>query len=554
MTPQQEFNLDEALLRLADGQLSEDGFRQLSDMLRSDDEALENYIEQMAYQSLLKLELASADELPGIVIEGRPQQGRRWQVWAGLATAATLLISWMLLGNRPTAADNNGLAKVVRVSQATNADGKPVEAGEVVSANPFELTAGYVELETLSGVRLVLEGPARLKLSADQLLHVLLESGKLVATVPPSAIGFTVETAEARVIDLGTEFGVRADKESGTSVQVYSGEVITKPKSQSAQGRLVGGQAVHIPSGATQPEAIEFFPERFVRYLPDPWDPNHPGDEGRRKVSPYNEVHFDAVHIVPAPGQVTVDGSLAEWDLSGQFEVHCEPPYGDFYHVKAAMMYDQTHLYLSAVVGDPFPMRSVFSPHVDHKLHGTGGSVALRLSVDRAMGWPVHGEAQGVQTPFHVLTDADRNDKLVFLVLWHYAAEDLACLDVRYGMDRHGKRTNPDGYQGKYVKHADSLGYTMEYAIPWSLLSAADDPPQGGDTLGCTWLVHWAGPEGRTWKGQLIDVVNPDESGWHFVRAATWGKAVYHAQGNLPPETIKRIKSYSGSRVQGNVR
>jgi hypothetical protein len=42
-------------------------------------------------------------------------------------------------------------------------------------------------------------------------------------------------------------------------------------------------------------------------------------------------------------------------------------------------------------------------------------------------------------------------------------------------------------------------------------------------------LTHWSDAEGKKWQGQLIDVTDPDEHGWNFERAATWGKAVYQS-------------------------
>jgi len=122
---------------------------------------------------------------------------------------------------------------------------------------------------------------------------------------------------------------------------------------------------------------------------------------------------------------------------------------------------------------------------------------------------------------------ADLSDKLSFVVLWFCEPEQKACIHLRHGMDLHGVQVNPTGYQGVYRKDADGRGYTLEYTIPWQLLNAADDPPRAGDELAAMWLVHWSDPAGRNWQGQLIDMMKPNEPGWNFLRAATWGKAIY---------------------------
>jgi hypothetical protein len=45
--------------------------------------------------------------------------------------------------------------------------------------------------------------------------------------------------------------------------------------------------------------------------------------------------------------------------------------------------------------------------------------------------------------------------------------------------------------------------------------------------------------KGRLWKGYLVDVLNPAEKGFTYFRAATWGKAIYHPTGRLPPGTVR---------------
>jgi len=103
-------------------------------------------------------------------------------------------------------------------------------------------------------------------------------------------------------------------------------------------------------------------------------------------------------------------------------------------------------------------------------------------------------------------------------------------------MDKHRVQVNPPGYQGAFREDVDGRGYTLEYTIPSQLLNTADDPPRAGDELAAMWLVHWSDPAGRNWQGQLIAVMKPNEPGWNFLRAATWGKAIY------PVEIVILIK------------
>ncbi len=55
------------------------------------------------------------------------------------------------------------------------------------------------------------------------------------------------------------------------------------------------------------------------------------------------------------------------------------------------------------------------------------------------------------------------------------------------------RAAGPDEFSGAIVPAEDDKGYVLEYAIPWKLLNAADDPPRV----------------------------------WVWERAANWGRAEY---------------------------
>ena len=82
---------------------------------------------------------------------------------------------------------------------------------------------GLVEIEMTNGTSLVLEGPITLDFRSPK--RVKLNAGMLAAAVPKRAIGFTVETPEAVVVDLGTEFGVAVGNKGASEVQVFKAVV-----------------------------------------------------------------------------------------------------------------------------------------------------------------------------------------------------------------------------------------------------------------------------------------------------------------------------------------
>ena len=88
---------------------------------------------------------------------------------------------------------------------------------------PAEAESGLVQLEFYGGAIVVLEGPADLELLAVD--RAFCRRGRLRVRASHQSSQFSVETPNADVIDLGTEFGVRVDDAVGSEVQVFEGSV-----------------------------------------------------------------------------------------------------------------------------------------------------------------------------------------------------------------------------------------------------------------------------------------------------------------------------------------
>lgn len=112
--------------------------------------------------------------------------------------------------------------------QATTGTTAPGLGDGLHPGQRLTLTEGLAEIMTARGTRLLLEAPCEVEFTEDN-NALQLVSGQLFASVPPQATGFTVQTPTARIIDIGTEFGVEADEEGTTRLQVYDGEVRAAP-------------------------------------------------------------------------------------------------------------------------------------------------------------------------------------------------------------------------------------------------------------------------------------------------------------------------------------
>ena len=414
--------------------------------------------------------------------------------------------------------------------------------GRAIGAGRVLILDGALELTLKNGVVITLEGPADLDLGGE--MEAFLHDGSAVVRMPEGTDGFRLKTATADVLDLGTEFAVKASYGFFTDVQVYEGAVIATGRSSGAAPRfpkrLEAGQSARFsPHGPEEPEPIPYSESRFVRRLPaDAGIPiesasNLPRDAAN-ELRQWGRPQFDSIAVHRAPKSVTIDGRLDEWQEESGFVSFRDgtpscPEWAD-----GRMMYDDGHLYIAAHVGDPEPMRSVIDPAIDPGDGWRGGSVQVRVSTDRQMGWPADGNtahyfAQRNLEPTPEQKVAARNLRLAHLTLWYHAPSQTPCLTINHGMRLDDFVLNPSGFRATFTRDADGKGYVLEYAIPWTLLNCADDPPRAGDMLAAVWQVNWSDAAGRMRRDHMVEIHNPHEplqiNVWE--RAATWGRAEY---------------------------
>ncbi len=153
--------------------------------------------------------------------------------------AAPSFRSWRsqraVVSERP-AATVARLTGVVDVAWApgtrTRTPGDPVPQDE-----PIVLTSGLIEIQFVKGTKVLVEGPATF-IARDR-NQGYLSRGKLVAQVPRRANGFKLQTPQATIVDLGTEFGVEVDESGKTDVHVFQGNVLAELNGAETADRTV---------------------------------------------------------------------------------------------------------------------------------------------------------------------------------------------------------------------------------------------------------------------------------------------------------------------------
>ncbi|MCC6882613.1 MAG: hypothetical protein IT576_10715 [Verrucomicrobiales bacterium] len=224
--------------RMLDGLAAPEERDEFNERLRGNPELCEAWLNWATTHALLHYEHAGEDSLPELSrvvafppsLPPRPRRDRS-RLWLGLAAAfvvGLLLNAGALLlksgDAEPRHEDRQGLAVLSREIRPVWAVGSP-KYGEGVTLEPgtLHLESGFVQLEFFSGATLILEGPAKLELVNAQ--RVVCRSGRLRASVPETAHGFTVVGPDFQAVDLGTEFALSVGSDGRSEVHVVEGEV-----------------------------------------------------------------------------------------------------------------------------------------------------------------------------------------------------------------------------------------------------------------------------------------------------------------------------------------
>ncbi len=252
MNQQTQQALWQCLTELIDVGLTTDRQSELRELLAGEAEAREYYLQFMQLHARLELMHASVDAEAVAEID-RPQPtatrllrrgGRAVYELARTDMALSLVVAslvtttivlslalWVVPALTPAVPGNAGpsIEFVARITGSAGATFDPASDGNAKNRDLFAddtivLNSGLATVTYDSGAQVVLQGPATYQIQGANGGDLRL--GKLVARVDTKAAhGFTVEIPGARIVDLGTEFGVEVAENGGSQVAVVSGEV-----------------------------------------------------------------------------------------------------------------------------------------------------------------------------------------------------------------------------------------------------------------------------------------------------------------------------------------
>ncbi len=260
------------------GLLDEGGMKELEDRLRAEPDARRHFVRYARLHTDLHLEV-HAREAAGRALdhidrlaESGPPRGRRLTAAGAALLAASVLLAagaaWWLLAYRPGGDGRNEptIAWLVNAQDCTWADGAG-PAGDVKAGTVLKLERGLAEVHFRCGAGVLIEGPATVELLSGSSVRLLF--GKLTARATGAAAGFAVLSPEGKLIDLGTEFGVRVSEGGATDVYVFEGKVEALPAGGGGVG-LTRDQAARIAGGKVRLGPAGAGADQFVRAIAPP--------------------------------------------------------------------------------------------------------------------------------------------------------------------------------------------------------------------------------------------------------------------------------------------
>ncbi|HOK66959.1 MAG TPA: hypothetical protein PLV55_09110 [Anaerohalosphaeraceae bacterium] len=306
MSPQEQTLLNEQLFRLLDNDLNGSQLEQLNHLLTSDPQARLYYcrflqdIAALTFRACADIPQNAPETAGSILTEQfwrqmieeeknapavepavpdaptpqplktsasvRPRTPGRLAYAAAVISAAALFFILALVHLTPSP-----LPEVATLYDSLGAEWSanlPLEPGVRIScgSKPIRLMRGIIKLKTDEGVELVLEGPMEFQFPTDSQLS--MQYGKLLARVSAQGLGFSVNTPNSKIIDLGTEFAVLCHPNGDAEVHVYKGKtnlIAGRKENQKTSQLLLAGSARKVHSKDSLVSEIRFNPSAVVR-------------------------------------------------------------------------------------------------------------------------------------------------------------------------------------------------------------------------------------------------------------------------------------------------
>ena len=247
------------------------------------------------------------------------------------------------------------------------------------------------------------------------------------------------------------------------------------------------------------------------------------------------------IRAVPAPGVVTIDGNLGDWDLSGRIWSFADVGIRDRYSAETAVMWNKEYLYLAFKFRDPTPLVNTINPTFDPQSGWKGDAVQLRVITD----WPLW---------ITLWKYSATNSSAMLHSFWNDKDDDRPGQENRLLVGEPGATSLGEGVEMAFKTDADQKGYTQEVRIPWKMLYKNNKSPEAiaGQNFKMGVEYYW-GPAGESvWPmHRYADNMQPGETSREFFWTArkVWGNVTLLPKGKV--EKLQYI--LAGQKLEGTI-
>jgi len=235
-----------------EGRATADEVQRLEIILRASPEFRRRFLEHLNVDGALAEFANRAEGAAELLTTPRPTtpdparplpRNTHWLAIAASVTAAVGIAVWGLY-QRTELPSSAG----TRLEIVASYGGNDYSSGQVLSDTRLSIGQGWLSLQLDTGPILELSAPADIEILNG--MHVRVHRGDVTIDVGDQTDGFIIDTATARVLDLGTRFAVSVDPNGATDVVVLDGEIeVSEPPGTLPTSRyasLLAGEALTI--------------------------------------------------------------------------------------------------------------------------------------------------------------------------------------------------------------------------------------------------------------------------------------------------------------------
>ena len=220
---------------------------------------------------------------------------------------------------------------------------------------------------------------------------------------------------------------------------------------------------------------------------------------------------FPASSVAASAKGLVVDGDLSDWRPEAFVLLYPSQDLLGTYALRIAFAYDEDALLVAARFTDTSPMSSRVDPRKDPSRGWDGDALQMRVVSTNALGKPFpHAKLQ--------------SDLISHMTLWCFSGRDEPALDIRHGMNFHGKQTLIGKESGLAFRRGGEGEdfYAMEGRIRWPLINATGPEP------GKSWLFTlqplWGNAGGKL-EHNFFECATG--SGLQYQQPDGWGRAEF---------------------------